>query len=229
MTTTGTNQSRRPLRFLAFAGYFKEYMSVSSIVVAALPIPVTSLELIPTFADHRTVLSVYTSLFCFLLFAFIFYSRHALARWLFPEYSKGRSPESARVLDHGERTESERLPSVLPEESVTKIPRLERSTVGLLPLLLIALSVASVLYYHHALNVAVAEIECGPAPTTVCENQVSRHEVLDTRSAIPNETLIIGLYIGIFAFAEAAFVLMATKEYLQETLHVSDVELIRRE
>ena len=74
-----------PRRIQAFARFFKNYMSVSSFVVAALPIPITSLGLIPTFADHRTLLATYTSLFCFLLLGFVFYVRHTLARWMFPE------------------------------------------------------------------------------------------------------------------------------------------------
>ncbi len=36
-----------PVRIKGFATYFKGYMGVGSIVTAALPIPVTSLELIP--------------------------------------------------------------------------------------------------------------------------------------------------------------------------------------
>lgn len=52
-------------------------------VAAALPIPVTAFHLIPTLSFQTQELSVYTPLFCFLVLAFIFYSRHALARWLF--------------------------------------------------------------------------------------------------------------------------------------------------
>jgi len=34
-------------------------------------------------------------------------------------------------------------------------------------------------------------------------------------------------YIGIFVFAEASFILMAIKEYLQDLLKLSDLDLIK--
>jgi hypothetical protein len=37
---------------------------------------------------------------------------------------------------------------------------------------------------------------------------------------------LLGLYLGMFAFAEAAFALMAMREYLQDLLRLSDVSLI---
>jgi hypothetical protein len=36
------------------------------------------------FAAQRSYFSVYTSLYCFLLLAFVFFARHALARLMFP-------------------------------------------------------------------------------------------------------------------------------------------------
>jgi len=77
------NLPSEPARVKAFAQFFKRYMSVSSVVASALPIPITSFQLIPTYKAERTFLSVYTSLFCFLLLAFIFYSRHGIAKWTF--------------------------------------------------------------------------------------------------------------------------------------------------
>jgi hypothetical protein len=78
-----------PERVIAFASFFKRYMSVSSVVTAALPIPITKLNLIPTFEAYRNVLSVYTSLFCFLILGFIFYVRHHLGRHMFPDMIEG--------------------------------------------------------------------------------------------------------------------------------------------
>jgi hypothetical protein len=73
----------------SFAGFFKTYMGVSSLVVAALPIPASELKLIPMFDAQRHYLSIYTSLFCFLLFAYIFFSRHWIGRLLFEPPSIG--------------------------------------------------------------------------------------------------------------------------------------------
>jgi len=72
-----------PRRVRAFATFFKSYMSVWTIVIAALPAPVTALKLIPTYDAHRYLLSVYAPLYCFLLLGFIFFSRHTLGRRLF--------------------------------------------------------------------------------------------------------------------------------------------------
>lgn len=74
----------KPVRLRKFAIFFKGYMGVSSIVTAALPIPVTAFRLLPVLGVHRKVLSVYPPLFCFLILAFIFYNRHALAKYMFP-------------------------------------------------------------------------------------------------------------------------------------------------
>jgi hypothetical protein len=86
-----------PRRIRAFADFFKRYMSLSSLVTAALPIPITAFKLIPTFSVHTKVLSVYTSLFCFLILAFIFFSRHKLARLMFPSYHREYRKPRVRI------------------------------------------------------------------------------------------------------------------------------------
>ena len=68
-----------PRRLRAFASFFKSYMSVSSLVVAALPIPLAATGTIPVFAEQKGVFAACSSLFCFLVLGFIFYMRHALA------------------------------------------------------------------------------------------------------------------------------------------------------
>ena len=68
-----THQSAesRPTRLALFANFFKGYMSASTIVAAAIPIPITSWKLIPIYSQQRGFLTVYASLFCFLLLAFV--------------------------------------------------------------------------------------------------------------------------------------------------------------
>ena|SRR5258708_29098104 len=75
-------------RVKTFAAFFKSYMSVWTIVVAALPIPVAAFKLIPTFEAQRSYLSVYTSLFCFLALGFIFFQRHRLGYYMFRQTGK---------------------------------------------------------------------------------------------------------------------------------------------
>jgi hypothetical protein len=79
MGTDEKNEEKKG-RLNHFAQFFKNYMSVWALIVATLPIPVTELKLIPTFSAHISILSVYTTLFCFLTLAFIFFKRHTLVK-----------------------------------------------------------------------------------------------------------------------------------------------------
>ena len=83
---------QEPLRIEGFAQFFKRYISVSSVVTASLPIPIAAAKLIPVYDCQQKFLGTYTSLFCFLLLAFVFYSRHNVARWMFgPQLNLGKS------------------------------------------------------------------------------------------------------------------------------------------
>lgn len=174
-----------PKRVQAFALFFKRYMSISTLVVASLPIPVTALGLIPTLAVHTKLLSVYTPLFCFLMLGFIFYSRHKLARIMFPEHF----------------TE---LGFVLPRWA-----RIARSLIRSLPFFLIALCLGSVLSYHSLLGTA-----------TTNDFEMARPSPLGS-------SLLMLLYLSIFLTAEAAFIMMAVKEYLQDLVGLTEMDLIR--
>ena len=76
-------EPHEPVRLQAFAKFFKAYMGTASVVTASLPIPVAALHLIPTYAAQEKFLSTYTSLFCFLMLAYLFYIRHWLGRLMF--------------------------------------------------------------------------------------------------------------------------------------------------
>lgn len=238
-------------RVKSFAVFFKNYMSVSSLVTASLPIPITAAGLIPAFKAHKWVLSTYTPLFCFLILGFIFFSRHTLARLMFPQYfaEKAGGPGAAR------------LASLLSP----------RRVVAVLPLALICCSAACVFRYHSLLNANLTKIlEAAPdairqpfavnsglagqtnistgiyylvdmAQTTATNTDGSvipvgaRMRLGDTTFvlehtpsiAIPDSAMLMIYYIGIFLAAEAAFILMAIKEYLQDLLGFEDAELIR--
>jgi len=85
-----TSEAQGIDRFGAFANYFKAYMGKASVVTACLPIPVSKLNLIPTYAAHLKFLPVFTSLFCFLMLSYLFYIRHSLAKLMFYGQEKGR-------------------------------------------------------------------------------------------------------------------------------------------
>jgi hypothetical protein len=181
-----------PMRVRAFAVFFKRYMSISTIVAAALPIPVTSLGLIPTFSQQTKLLSVYASLFCFLALGLIFYSRHQLARVMFPEY-------------------------------FNKLPKSWHSLARWLPLFFIIASISAVFIYDRLLDASIDLIEPYVGESTASSVILATTEFDD----IPNSSFLILAYLMIFIMAEAAFIMMAIKEYLQDLVGLSEIELIK--
>lgn len=221
-----------PKRVRAFAEFFKRYMSISTLVIAALPIPVTSLNLIPTFTAQTKILSVYTSLFCFLILGLIFYLRHQLARILFHEFFSNED-YWVTPLDRAD-------PNVRWRRNVRKF--LKASLIGLIPLLLIAASVFSAFQYNDNLVGNVSKIKqsiwdrAGIEQRLATEADVKAVKERTTFDAIlknteldqiPRGSLLMLLYILIFITAEAAFVLMAIKEYLQDLVKLTEVDLIQ--
>ncbi len=188
---TGANRIR------AFAKSFKGYMGVAALVTAALPIPVTQWKLIPMFESHSGMLKVYTSLLCFLIFAFVFYSRHWLGRLLFAK----RLMAAAQNRDPGPG------PAIL----------------AFLPLFLIAGTVASIIGYHYALDQSVAILFEHANQATTEKTLLATTE----RYAIPNASRLPTLYMLIFVFSELAFVIMGLKEHLQDVMGLTDDELLK--
>ncbi len=185
VTEVEIGEGTEKLRIAAFANFFKSYMSVASIVAASVPIPVAALKLIPTYSQQRGYLSVYASLFCFLLVAFLFSIRHALAVRMF-----GRKRGSWLL--------------------------------SALPGVFIVLTMASIVGYHATLDRSLQQWrELGVVATST--ELLSKADYLE----IPNSLQLSAYYLGIFIFAEIAFVLMALREYLQDALHLDETELLR--
>jgi len=172
-------------RFANFARFFKNYMSVSAIVAASVPIPVASLKLIPAYAQQRGFLTVYSSLLCFLLVAFAFSVRHGLGR---------------RIFFSGKL----------------------RGLIAWLPAMAIVCCVGCIAGYHWTLQRSL-ETWVARGVTSTSEQILS--SVVDLRE-IPNSLPLAIYYLGIFVFAEVAFVMMAMREYLQEELHLDERALI---
>lgn len=181
-----------PTRVKNFAEFFKNYMSVSAVLAAALPIPVASFQLIPIHKAQVGIAATYTSLYCFLMLGFIFYSRHRLARWMFPErFLKVRSASRNKAV---------------------------AIWMAILPVMLIGFSSFCQYAYHTMLDASFSSHYDG----------IKLVDPLNTRELheIPSGNLLLLLYIGIFVFAEAAFILMALKEYLQDLIMLTDIDLI---
>ena len=171
-----------------FGRFFTGYMGTASLLTAALPIPVSSLHLIPAFASQEKFMNTYTSMSCFLVFAYVFYSRHTLARWLFV-----RRGEHFAV----------------------------RFWVSVLPVLFFCCSIGCAIAYHHELSEALDALAAAGArlPSPVLLSKIDARE-------IPGSGGLFVVYLGMFVFAESAFVLMAIREYLQDALKLEERELI---
>jgi hypothetical protein len=126
-------------------------MNVSTIVVAALPFPVTRLHWVPTIPDQTKELAVYTPLFCFLTLSFLFYNRHAFGRWMFASYFN-----RLKWLTYDEDRQPSRIRS-----------RLKEIILTLVPLVFIALSFACIIIYRYAGTVTNFSAEGVPVTTQI--------------------------------------------------------------
>ncbi|MDJ0844470.1 DUF29 domain-containing protein [Crocosphaera sp.] len=131
--TENNKTPNKSQRFVNFAQFFKDYMSVSTIIVAALPIAFDRLGVIPGFDVHKQFLPTYTSLFCFLILAFSFFSRYRLAWWMFHNELNGRSIGLARQF---------------------------KTILRFLPFFLIGICFTCIIWYHNVLDQSVQTIKC---------------------------------------------------------------------
>lgn len=207
-------------RVRQFAIFFKNYMSISSIVTAALPIPITAVGLIPIYSAQKPFLSVYTSLFCFLILGFLFFIRHSLAQRMFPRLL-GIDLHWSKIDQKEWRTTS--MPRIrvvrlrLKYALYNFLLLIRRNFVPTLPFILILLAFVSTLVYHDHLNQSISEL--GGTEEVLSQTPLNR---------IPYSTTLTLTYLGIFIAAEAAFILMAIKEYIQDLVGITDIEIMTR-
>ena len=97
-----------------------------------------------------------------------------------------------------------------------------RRFVSFVPLLLILASLSLVFLYHYFLMQSLFFfLEIGAKNSTT--------DLLKTTDyrEIPDSLQLTVCYLGMFLTAEAAFILMALREYLQDVLHIQDASLLR--
>lgn len=98
------------------------------------------------------------------------------------------------------------------------------SMVAALPFLFVALTLACIFLYHLTLQRSLAELRSlgvvGPTSAVLDSADVSD---------IPYALALSVCYLGIFVCAEAAFLLTAIREYLQDALHLDEVALLHGE
>jgi hypothetical protein len=187
-----------PKRLSSFATFFKNYMSVSAILAGAAPIPVALFDLIPQYDALRKLTTTLSSLLAFLALAYIFFNRSSLGQAWFGSYLLNGAPTAAAL-----RRQPTRL-----------------RVVGLLLLLLIFLSITSLVFYLIRLENSVRTTAGGRGvpPSIVLANA--------EWGRISNCAPLIMYLMGFFILAEAAFIVMALREYTQDLLGITDRELI---
>lgn len=219
MAQANQTQALEPRRVREFANFFKRYMSISSVIAAALPIPVTAVGLIPTFSAQTSYLSTYTSMFCFLCLGFVFYSRHQLAPRMFPEFLERFGREGTAPSYAVRRSTVVRVFEFVRGAFRTFGYLVGRMFIPILPFLLILAALYCVLEYHGTLRESVMILHTGSATVEEILKNTSMDE-------IPFSTSLELYYMGIFITAESAFILMAMKEYLQDLVGLTDFTIL---
>jgi hypothetical protein len=180
-------------RLRVFADSFKAYMSVMPIVTAALAPILTFLKAIPMYESERTTLATLSGILGFLLLAWLFYVRRTIAL--------GSLIKGFRFL------------------------------INMTPFLLIVGTLAAYLGYsqllQQSLDSALDQAQKGQWTYTVADRIVeykTRSDVLHhwTDRSIPSAVPLQLLYLLIFLASECAFVLMALREYINDTRGVSE-------
>jgi len=208
----------------SFVKYFKRYMGVMPVFTAAVAPIITAARAIPVYKQEAYALSAYSGVLGFLLISWVFYIRKALARFYF-----GAGPD---------------------------ISRRKKIVVGLLPLAFILLSLLCFFQYFRVLKDSVNTVRISDirsrctqqgirplAPQESLDNYVSSIarfctvQPIDRSSAlaqetmfVPDEATLMWNYLGIFVWAEIAFIVMALREFLEEQrpLIVAGSETVRR-
>ncbi|HUS11113.1 MAG TPA: hypothetical protein VMZ30_11670 [Pyrinomonadaceae bacterium] len=167
-----------------------------ALTTAALPVPTGTLALIPTYQFQTKLLPTLASVFCFLTLAFLFYLRHRLARLMFPRHF----------------------------DRYSTFARFNRAFVRFLPLALVVGSIFCIFNYWKVLNYSIEAQRVKWELTA----QVTDVRILETsyQSQVPEATKLMVYYLAFFMSLEGAFTLMALKEYLQDALGISDLEMI---
>lgn len=190
-----TAQATTQNRLSVFAGAFKNYMGVMPVVTAALAPLLTFLKAIPTYESQRTTLATLSGILGFLMLAWLFYVRRTIA-----------------------------LGSLI---------RGFRFLINITPFLLIVCTLASFIGYFQILgkstDAALKLVQEDPAKYVEQDKSLkfkTANDVLkhwDDRP-IPRSPWLQLVYLGIFLSAECAFVMMALREYINDTRRVSELE-----
>jgi hypothetical protein len=191
-------------RLRKFASFFKGYMGVMPVVTAAFAPLLTMLKAVPVFESQKSMLATYSGLLGFLLLGWVFYARGTLAKLMVSRPSLG--------LDAFGRA---------------YISVMQWLLTILLPLTLIWLSLTNYLDYLKLLETSIVDARL--SAHHLYTDIVSRHDVLEKwgqREPIVQATSLQYHYLGIFLYAELAFVVMALREYAYGVLKISETSIL---
>lgn len=96
--------------------------------------------------------------------------------------------------------------------------------VAWLPVLLILGSLVCVFGYHAALDTTIGKLRVLETYSGLSQDQILTNAATDN---LDNGATLALIYLGIFVCAEAAFILMALREYLQDLVGLSEAQLIQ--
>ena len=238
----------------SYAGPARTMLALCALVVALLPVPVTLLQLLPTYRTQGRFLSFYAPTICLLVLGYLFYVRDSLARLMFADLAEPLP----------ERDPYYREPFRLSMRRV--LVQVRRWSLIVLPVVLVGISFYCVTEYatRFAQSVEIAsdpsrqylnseQIGAGsragtglPRPTDPAvinappAAQVKpfdqsplalarlRQHVLDTTGIdeVPLFGELTMLYIGVFVSALAALIVMGLKEYAMEAMGVTEEDLV---
>lgn len=237
-----------------YSGPALTMLSLCALGVALLPIPVTLLQLLPTYRTQGRFLSFYTPTICLLVLGYLFYIRDNLARLLFADLAEPL-PEREPYYRESFGLSIRRL-----------LVQVRRWLLIALPVVLAGISFYSVTEYaaRFAESVEIAtdlsrphangqvfgagpqagtgvQPFGGPATTNgppatrapaVDQSPLAlarmRQHVLDTTGIgdVPLFTELTVLYIGVFVAALAALIVMGLKEYAMDAMGVTEGDLV---
>jgi hypothetical protein len=218
-----------------------------ALLLAVLPIPVTAFRLFPVYDVHARFLLFYTPLVCLLILAYLFYVRDSLGRWMFanilyplPEFDPYSGSSTRRTVVGLFRGFRITLLAVLPLILLgLSFYCFRRYTARLSE----SVEIATATWERARVRQAPAQLpeprshgkgrpgvnsDSSPDSAEVMDSVTLRRAVLHNTSidSIPLFTELTIWYIGIFATALMAVLLMALKENAKEAMGLSEQDII---
>jgi hypothetical protein len=238
----------------SYAGPARKMLALCALAVALLPIPVTLLELLPTYRTQGRFLSFYAPTICLLLLGYLFYIRDSLARLMFADLAEPL-PERDPYYREPFRLSMRRL-----------LVQVRQWFLIVLPVVLVGISFYCVTAYaaRFAESVEIVSnlsrqqpngegIGAGnqtgtgverspgsevtsrpPAPRSPALDQSPfalarlRRHALETTGIddVPFFAELTVLYIGVFVAALMALIVMGLKEYAMDAMGVTEEDLV---